>query len=214
MPTDPPSMTDLLEGLAKSPALPPTKEEEELERLRSLSDVAKINRAVALRHQGHGLPEIAKLFDVSTQTIYRWIQRAKEEFRRQFEGETAADNLAGQLMKLSYIEDVSMYEAGQLGKDGKTVDIATGKVVEDKKVTNASLGVKTKFISLALDARKMQIDLLLKTGVIPCEPGRMYHSLEEEGKIKDTAANAPPSSRPRDVLISDLLKKLSNSSTL
>ena len=174
-----PSVVSMLEKLEKTPPKPTTEDEKFKHSANALSDEERLHQVIEWQQQGIPVKAIAKIFDVAQVTIRAWIRKARKEFRQSFEGETAADNLAGHLMFLQHIQEMCLYEANQAGKDAKEFDPKTGKI-SDKK-NSYGKGTKIKFTQMAMQARKMEIDLLVTTGVLPTEPGRMYHSLEEEG---------------------------------
>jgi hypothetical protein len=98
--------------------------------------------------------------------------------------------------------------------DSKEFDPKTGQVSDNRD--KSSRGIKAKYLDMAAKARKMEIDLLVTTGVLPTEPGRMYHSLEDEGRLESEAENTAvaKATRNRDQLVKDLIDKLERSSTL
>jgi len=208
-------LTAILSELDAVPPPPTTPEEKEKARFRAMSQDEKMRQAFTWRMRGVPVQAIANAFGVDPRTIYRWIQTLRAQFREQFEGETAADNLAGHLMALEQYEEMCLYEASQLGKDGKSFDPVSGSVVESKNAQQ-SIGNKAKFLKLGLDCRQAQIQLLLETGIIPRnEPNRMYSTLEREGRI-EKANEQEDQSVPQDrkQLIGSLIKKLERQQTL
>jgi DNA-directed RNA polymerase specialized sigma24 family protein len=95
-----PTLTDMLQGLENSPPPPQTSEEKSKRKYQGLTDAEKLAQAVSWQQQGIPVSAIAKIFEVTPRTIHKWLSKAKAEFRETFEGETAADNLAGHLMFL------------------------------------------------------------------------------------------------------------------
>lgn len=207
-------MSDLLAVLdaLASDVQPVVAPEEKARRdLLLLSDEDKARRAMEWKFQGIPVPSIAKAFGVDIRTIYRWLNKAKLLFRETFEEETAADLLSEHLLFLDHVEELCLYEAGQLGKDGKEFDPKTGTVVDKKG--DGGKSVKLRFIDGAVRARKMKIDLMMQTGMIPSEPHRMYHSLKDEGQVGE----GPKTSgleRTREELVRDLLDKLGQTPVL
>jgi hypothetical protein len=203
------AITDILKGLDASPAPPMTEEERTAHKLSLLPDEDKYRQAWSWKMRGMPVPAIAKAFGVEPRTIYRWFSALKQAFRKTFDNETAADNLAGQLMHFEEIEQMCLFEVNQLGKDGKTVDPTTG-VVTDNDNRQSELANKARFIKLALQARKEQVELLTKTGILPSSVDRMYKSLSEEGKIRTDEEQNRGSDAPidRKQMISDLLNQM------
>lgn len=206
-----PSLTDMLKNLDSTPPPPTTPEEKKRAEMKTLPDEEKWRQAWNWRMQGVPMSAIAKMFDVDVRTVHRWLARLKSEFRESFEGETAADCLAGHLMKLESLEEVCRYEANQLSKDGKDFDPVTGKIIENKAI-HQQKGNQAKFLKIALECEAAQIKMLQEVGVLPQrEPERMYRSMADEGRLQvedDKRDDREP--RDRKETIGELIDALQN----
>jgi len=213
--TQAPTTTEMFRQLESAPAPPTTDTEKQQAKMASLPKEEKWRQAWGWKMQGVPISAIAKMFDVDVRTINRWIGNLKAQFRESFEGETAADCLAGHLMKLESLEEACRYEANQLSKEGKQFDPVTGKVIESKNV-HQQKGNQAKFLKIALDAEMAQVKVLQEVGVLPTkEPERMYKTMEDEGKLKSTGDTQQVSrKRDRNETIGELIDALQSARTL
>lgn len=108
--------------------------------------------------QGFAIPKIARLFRVSERTIHRWLAQHVDEFRESFENVPACNLIAEQLQDITEMERIAMTESMKAG----------------------SKRDKYGLLKAAMQARQMRIDLMLKTGVLPQEPARLYSVMVEE----------------------------------
>lgn len=200
----------ILENLKNVRPPSESQEDKKIREMRMLPDDERLGHVMEWRYQGISISAIAKIFGVNSRTVSTWISQSKEKFRQSFEGETAADILAGHWQFLDYIESVCLYEAHQLGSDSKQIDPKTGKVI-DRQETVTMRAARNRCLESAMRARKMKIDLHLQTGVLPKEPSRMYHTLEQEGRVDDSSKNAPQRNKTRDQLVTQLLEQLEKS---
>jgi len=204
--SDVPSITDMLSDLAKSPAPPLTAAERQKSELNALSDEEKWTKAWQYRMRGIPVQNIGTMFGVDRRTIYRWFSNLKRQFREIFERETSADLMSEVFMELDDQIATVRYDITQLEQDGKELD-ANGKVLEppDKFQT---INARQRYQKQLLDLVKMKTDLMLQTGIIAKEPERMYHTLEQDGKVsaEETAATTGP--RDHETEIAELLDTL------
>ncbi len=209
-----PKLTSILDSLSQAPIPPTSPEEKKRAEFQALPEDEKFQKAWNLKCRGIPILAIARMFGVSVRTIHRWLQTVKQQYReQQLEGITRADLLADDLMFLSHVETTCMYEANQLGKDGKELDPKTGKLF-DNNDRNAGRGLKIKFIQLALKARDTKIKLELETGMLPREPGQLYRTMEQDGKVKDLEERDKRVQRSRKELLSDVLSQMEKTQVL
>lgn len=130
--------------------------------------------AVAWENRMRGMPVslIASSFGVSIPTVYKWLQHHTEEFRKRMENSPAANIISESLMRLGAIREACLFEAHQDSGEVR-VDEKTGELVRSKPNGN-----KVKYLEAAMRAEKMCNELLITTGIIPSEPGRVYHTLK------------------------------------
>lgn len=151
------------------------------DKIMSLSDDRKRAYCYKYHMQGVNKKDLAKFFDVSLRTIYDWLKRENQGLLEEFEVKTGLELLIDQFSDLEQYEKMCMFEASHLGQSQIDVDPDTGETrVIKPSVKN--LDQKAKFIGLAKDFRKMQIDLLETTGLIPKQAEKIY------GVVKDNKA--------------------------
>jgi DNA-binding CsgD family transcriptional regulator len=208
-----PSMADMLDVLAESPPVSSSSsEEKERVKFQTLPIEERCMHALKWRKQGVEVDAIAKIFGVKAQTVYKYLKRANELFREQFQNVTAADLVAEDWQFILSMRDTCLYEVSQLGKDGKVVDPKTGKV-EDTADRKGQHELRVKYIGHATKLQQMLIDLQLNTGLIPKEAGRLYHTLEEEGKPSDEGTRQLQK-MDRNALVADILESLEGTQSL
>lgn len=143
----------------------------------------KAAEAYALNMRGMKIKDIAKKFKVDESTIWRWKREYARKFREHFEQSQPADIVAEMLLALKDLEDMSRFEANQLGLDGLTVDKETGEV-KRTAVHFKNLELKNRFLQTANKALQDQINLLQQTGVIPKSPERFYGILQDNSAVE------------------------------
>lgn len=209
-----PTIADMLGDLAKSPPPPMTEEERQKSELNALSDDEKWARAWQFRMRGVPVRNIGKMFGVDIRTIYRWFARLKQQFREVFEQETSADLLVEFILEIDDQIATVRYDIVQLEQDGKKFDPATGAVTENDDKFQV-IGARQRYQKHLADLTKMKMDLLLQTGVIPKEPERMYHTLEQEGKVfNENEQTEKVGDRDHDTDVAELLDKMTKGRVL
>jgi len=206
MPDTTSSMVETLEQLDAAPRKPTTEAERFRSELLGTSEKERPYRAFEMIMQGIPIASIAKMFGVDISTVYRWKAKHASEYREMIEDEPAANLIADHLLFLQKIEEVCLYEAQQLGKDSKKVDVKTGGVIE-APLNSGGKNIKHRFLVAALKARQMQMDLQQNTGILPTEPSRIYHSMADDGKIKNTDKKRD-SERTDEELVQDVLESI------
>ena len=163
----------------------------------------KKRKAYEMTMLGYSYDHIAKVFDVSVSTIYRWMSSVNESYRKTIEQVPGADVLSEHLLWLSRIEQMCLYEVNILSTKEEDKD-------KDKKSNDPrAQSNQIKFIQAALNARKMKIEMLTKANVLPVEPEKIYHAMSDE-KPKSSEEDTAKDSRSREELeqsINRLLNK-------
>ena len=187
-----------------------TPEEKKIESIRLLPDDEKYARAFDMRMQGLTAMNIATVFGVSPQTITSWLSKHAQNYRMHLEQEPAANIVAESILFLRKIEEVCLYEASQFDSDSIVVD-SIGIVTRNKNYKSADL--KMKYLLAGLKSREMMLNLMIKTGVLPTEPERMYHLLSDSKKavLEDSGSHK---SRSKEEIAENVLKLLEKSTTL
>jgi hypothetical protein len=192
MSDDTKKLVDLVAALAESPIDPsetphgPEDATPMLEvtgKARSLSSEEKKWQAFEWSMMGHDTKGIAKMFDVTPSTIYRWLQDLYREHRQTIEQVPGADVLSEHLLWLGKLEQICLHEINLMREDSTTIDPATGVVSRNDDSRMKS--VRVKFMQAALRARQMKIEMLQKANVLPVEPEKIYHTMADERR-KDT----------------------------
>tara|TARA_R100001510_G_scaffold15082_1_gene12430 strand:+ start:9319 stop:9966 length:648 start_codon:yes stop_codon:yes gene_type:complete len=172
-------------------------------RANSLTPDEKKAQAFQWSMAGHPVSGIAKIFDVSEKTIRRWFHDVYAEFRTEMEQRSGADNIAEQLVWLSELERVCLYEIHNSQNDDTSIDPATGVVTQNQNPRSQS--ERVKWLQAALSARKLKIDILQKANVLPVEPDRIYHKMQDE--MPKTEKEDPGKTKTREE-IEDAIEKL------
>lgn len=192
MSDEPKSLAGLLSDLDEVPVDPSESPEvsesaapgDILSKARTLPLEDKKWQAFEWSMQGHAAQGIAKMFEVSTSTIYRWLQDLYTQHRQNMEQLPAADILSEHLLWLGRLEALCLHEVNLAKDEGATIDPTTGRVTKPDQSRTKS--TKVKFIQAALKARQMKIEMLQKANVLPVEPEKIYHTMSEERrKVKD-----------------------------
>lgn len=210
------SLPGILNNLAQVP-IPPTTEkqrkqaEERQKRAewQLMPDEEKAQEAYRLRSEGTSADAIARRFGISVRTVYRQLQQACSQYGQSLEGKTRLDIISEDVMMLQNVVDSCLYDITQLGKDGRKLNVKTGEVIErDRKEEQFAIVAKAKLRNTALKAQQMIINLQIATGILPSDPGRLYRTPAEEGKIDTEEEKAGGVVRTREELITDVLARL------
>lgn len=172
-------------------------------RANALNPEDKKAQAFTWSMAGHQVSGIAKIFDVTEKTIRRWLNDVYSESRAELEQKSGADNIAEQMVWLSELERVCLYEVHNSQNDGTSIDPTTGVVSQDRNPR--SQAERVKWLQAALSARKLKIDILQKANVLPVEPDRIYHKMQDE--MPKTELEDAGSTKSREE-IEDAIEKL------
>jgi len=173
-----------------------------------LSPAEQFRIAAKWYRQGIIVKDIAAIFNISVSTVYEWMKKDKEHVLFQLEQKTGLEIIVDQLDDLENLEQLCMYEASHLGADQVSVD-SSGK----PRVTAPSqkaLDSKARFIKLALDCRKMRIDLYQQSGIIPKIAEKIYTTVKDNKVIVDEKAE----NLNHSALTETVLDKLKNNRNL
>jgi len=180
--------------------------------LRQLDEASKVREVWKFYNRGIPVSTIANIFKVDESTIYRWKKKAVDAYKEDFEEKQKADVISEYMMFCDSIQETALYEAARLEGIGKVLDTKTGKMVEVKD--NNRKNHQIKFLELALKARKMNMDLLVTTGIMPREASKVYHTLASEGKLSDTTDEKKGSLRSKEQIAASVLEMLEQSVSL
>lgn len=206
------TMTETLQNLNRSPVQVTVTESSELLKKREQeSRDARMDQAWQYKMMGLPIPAIAKSLGVSSRTVDRILKEGRKRHLEGIESDTKAQTLAGQIHTLEEFERMCLHEAAFL--KGERITDASGQAKTTKEGL-LQLANKQKFIKLAMDARKQIIDLYLNTGVLPRELGRMYHTMEDEGKVQDKTVEEVTKPKDRKEVLGSLLDALENTSRI
>lgn len=156
-----------------------------------------------MKMRGIAVNAIAERFRVDVSTIYRWLNKYTEDCRKRLEQQPAANLVAETIEYYERLEGFCLYEANQLTEEEKLID-SGGKV---HVVSNSCIKeTKLKFLQTAAKLRRLKTDLLTSTGVIPKEPSRIYHKMEEEKRAEEGEATGEE--RSKDQVKQDIIRLL------
>ncbi len=174
-------------------------------------DVTKLSNALTIDEkkqqaydwmmQGHDVKGIAKIFERSPRTIFRWFQDLYAEHRERMEQVPGADHIAEHLMWLGKLEQLCLHEINSTS-DNAVVDPKTGEVT--KVQDNRTKTERVKWMQAALQARRVKIDILQRANILPVEPEKIYHTMSDERREVEEEASVTKSREE----IEDAIKKL------
>lgn len=192
-------LVEILKELEEAPVKPAheSAEEKVAREFRGLAEEDKWARAYEMKLQGFAPSAIAKVFDVDQSTIYRWMRKHHERYRRALEQEPAANLLAEHLQFLDHIEEVCLHEATMLKSDEAVIDPDTGTVTRGKNVNVG--GLKTKWIQTALKARQMKIETMTSSGILPKEAEGIYKKMEDEKRVDKVEESSAPTRSKEEI---------------
>lgn len=163
-------------------------------------------RIVHLRMCGVSYTAIAERFGVTRKDVTAILKRHQQRYIDQMASNRPHESIIAETLQfLDGIEKLCLREASIAGKDDGEIDPVLGKKTVGK-VSASLLQAKRAFIESALNARKAQIDILTKTGVIPAVPTKI-----EFGKSdKELAADESVERSIDDIKanIGELMKRL------
>mgnify|MGYP001608785976 CR=1 FL=1 len=139
------------------------------------TDEEKLASAYDMRSRGKSTLVIARHFGVTQATIRSWILNYVQDYTTTFENQPKAHLIAEHLLFLSKLEDICLFEVDQVDLVDIAPDPVTGEVVRKRTAFNSA--AKQRFVVAALQARKMKIDLMTTTGILPKEAEKIYHTL-------------------------------------
>lgn len=137
--------------------------------------------------RGVPVTTIAKIFDVTEDTIRRDLQYVYEKYGETLRKKTAVEHVADHLTFLGQLEKIAIQEACE-DEIAYEIDEKTSVITKKKLQRNPE---KVKLLTLALKTRESIIKLMLDTGIIDKEPQKLLHSIdsvtqEKEGPTHDT----------------------------
>jgi len=157
-------------------------------------------KAFDLSMRGASIPALAELFGVDESTIYRWRSQYASQYRQQLEQESGANIVADNMLWLTRIEEVCLYEVDQMDADAAEIDETTGVVSRASSDPNRK--ERSRWVDKALKARQMKIDLLFNAGVLKKEPEKIYHTMK--GDDKEDKSDAAVAEISKDDLMKDI----------
>lgn len=168
----------------------------------------KLREVYRLKMTGLTYSEIALRYGVSTSTIHNWIKKYVEESSKELEVERPLNLITESVLFLQTIQQVCLRELGYASLT--PIDPDTGEFTElPEKFDINIVRTRTMLIDKILESKRLELDLLVKTGVIPKEPDKLYAVVKDA--TKTTAEEGLERTRsPEEVKqsIEDLLSKV------
>ena len=165
-----------------------------IETIEAASDTATVSRGITpemrkaaeYRMRGKTLQQIADELGKQRQTISRWLSVVADEAREHLETQSGVNLLTDEIERLNDIEAKARKAATYTGSSRQ----------------------RTMALNTALRACAQRADLMLKSGLIPKEPDRIYQqviSLKPQEKNPDETGQ---DQRTKDELIDELMQKI------
>ena len=141
---------------------------------------------------GESITDIAQAMSVSRQTVYRWLSKVNEEAREQLEAQSGINLIVQELDRLTDLER-------------KAREVASKSNSERMQVAG---------INAALRAVQQRIDLLIRTGVMPSQPDRVYQEIVtlKPSDLRRSGSADGPKSKPE--IIAELIDKMARASSI
>lgn len=165
----------------------------------------KVEKAMALKLRGIPAKNIAIALKVSQPTIYNWINEYIEKYKEDIEKRSGANLLSETMLYWDNLERLCLYEISQLGEGTSVYDTGLKKMVKIDQ--GGSKILKLKFILAAAQCRKEKSNLMLQTGILPKEPEKIYHRMEEEKRV-DEKIPIDVSERSKKEIANNIVKLL------
>ena len=147
---------------------------------------------------------IAQSFKISQATVYRWIDKYKQEFDRTLVNKPRSELLLDMIRFIRAVRDSAMSQVHAIDVMGLKV-MPDGSIVNN--IENIDLKSKGTFLKLALDAESKSFEMLQKTGVLPSAVKEIYYSLQETQPTDKQVCNTP--TRTKDEMISHISELIS-----
>lgn len=133
---------------------------------------AKVSAAAAMRSQGVRTEEIARIFGVTTRTVYNWFAQYRDEYIQELESQKHIDVFTEQLQFLQEYEQRVQRVAARMGYDP---DIQVDKNSKIK----GKLADWVNLMKLAAQIREQQVRLHQFVGTLPKQPERIHHTISD-----------------------------------
>jgi len=144
-----------------------------------IAEIDHDNRMVRvwqLRIRGLTTMAIAKALGISVSTVYSDLKEVGRRYREELLKVDPVTIVAENMQWLDEMERIALYELHQAStQKQKVIDAATGATTE-VEIQDPN---KSRFYLAALQARKMRLDLLIQTGIIPRERANLFDALEQ-----------------------------------
>lgn len=196
-------MSNLLAVLDSIKSSVPTEEENEQ------IPEDKLSKTYELWIKKVPIANIARGFGVAESTIYRWIDKYKENFDFKLVNKPRSELLLDMIRFTRVVRDVAMNQVHD-------IDLTAVKVMPDgsmvRNTENMDLKAKGTFLKLALDAEAKSFDMLQKTGVLPSAIKEIYYSLQETRPVDKAVSDTP--TRTKDEMINHITELISGGRTI
>jgi len=155
------------------------------------------------------IQNIAQSFKISQATVYRWIDKYKQEFDKTLTNKPRSELLLDMIRFIRAVRDSAMSQVHAIDVMGLKV-MPDGSVVNN--IENIDLKSKGTFLKLALDAESKSFEMLQKTGVLPSAVKEIHYSLQETQPTDKKISNTP--TRTKDEMISHITELISGGRTM
>lgn len=132
-------------------------------------------RVWQLRIRGLTTTAISKILGIHVSTVYADLKAIGRQCCEELLKVDPVELVAGNIHWLDELERIALFEIHQATTHKeKVIDNETGET-KDVEIQDPN---KSRFYMAALQARKMKIDLLVTTGIIPRERASLFEALE------------------------------------
>jgi hypothetical protein len=138
------------------------------------------------------ISNIARSFNISEATVYRWIDKYKQQFDTLLINKPRSELLLDMIRFTRVVRDVAMSQVHNLDLAAVKVLSNGTRVIDD---TLIDMKAKSTFLKIALDAEGKSFEMLQKTGVLPSAVKEIHYSLQETRPIDRSVSNTPTRSR-------------------
>lgn len=152
---------------------------------------------------------IAQSFRISPATVYRWINKYKQDFDKALINKPRSELLLDMIRFTRAVRDVAMSQVHGIDLSAVKVMPDGTRVVDD---TLIDMKAKSTFLKIALDAESTSFNMLQKTGVLPSAVKEIYYSLKETQPSDKQVSNTP--TRTKDEMIAHITELISGGRTI
>lgn len=134
--------------------------------------------------QGYTIGNIARLFGISDSTVKRCIRRYNMAHVTEVREQSGLETVVEEIKRLEEVQRICIEEVRNVQSAGKKVNPKTGKVVDIP--AQGEQKDKQNYLKIHNQAGEMKRALMLKVGLIPQEPEKIMHSIDDLTGTKKT----------------------------